>query len=84
MSVEQQVNDMIEALSGLLSELQSLRKTVLYSGNYSLYRNVDGLLKENRKPTDVIPKENWLIRLDDLPKTNLDNMRKESTNSNEE
>ena len=31
----------------------------------------------NEKPTDVIPKENWLTRLDDLLKENLDSLRKE-------
>lgn len=50
-SVKQQVNDISEALAGLLSELQSLRKTVdsLYAENRSLNRNVDRLLKENRE-----------------------------------
>ncbi len=50
-SVKQQVNDINSALTGLLSELQSLRKTVdsLYAENHSLNRNVDRLLKENRE-----------------------------------
>ncbi|MBD5361121.1 MAG: IS66 family transposase, partial [Bacteroides sp.] len=49
--MKQQVNDISEALAGLLSELQSLRKTVdsLYAENRSLNRNVDRLLKENRE-----------------------------------
>lgn len=49
--VKQQVNDINSALAGLLSELQSLRKTVdsLYAENHSLNRNVDRLLKENRE-----------------------------------
>ncbi len=50
-SVKQQVNDINSALTGLLSELQSLRKTVdsLYAENRSLNRNIDKLLKENRE-----------------------------------
>ncbi len=50
-SVKQQVNGINEALSGLLSELQSLRKTVdsQYAEICSLNRNVDKLLKENRE-----------------------------------
>ena len=50
-SVKQQVNDIHSALAGLLSELQSLRKTVdsLYAENHSPNRNVDRLLKENRE-----------------------------------
>lgn len=50
-SVKQQVNDINSALAGLLSELQSLRKSVdsLYAENHSLNRNVDRLLKENRE-----------------------------------
>ena len=50
-SVKQQVNDINSALTGLLSEIQSLRKTVdsLYAENHSLNRNVDRLLKENRE-----------------------------------
>ena len=49
--MEQQVNDISETLSGLLSALQSLRKTVdsLYAENRTLNRNVDRLLKENRE-----------------------------------
>ena len=49
--VKQHVNDINSALAGLLSELQSLRKTVdsLYAENHSLNRNVDRLLKENRE-----------------------------------
>lgn len=49
--VKQHVNDINSALAGLLSELQSLRKTVdsLYAENRSLGRNVDKLLKENRE-----------------------------------
>ena len=31
----------------------------------------------NEKPADIIPKENWLTRLDGLLKKNLDNLRKE-------
>ena len=31
----------------------------------------------NEKPSDIIPKECLLIRLDDLLKRNLDNLRKE-------
>ena len=31
----------------------------------------------NKKPSDIIPKENWLTRLDNLLKQNLDNLRKE-------
>lgn len=50
-SVKQQVNDINVAMSGLLSELQSLRKTVdsQYAEICSLNRNVDKLLKENRE-----------------------------------
>ena len=50
-SVKQQVNDINSALNGLLSELQSLRKTVdsLYAENRSLNRNIDRLLNENRE-----------------------------------
>lgn len=50
-SVKQQVNDINEALVGLLSELQSLRKTVDSQHNEicSLNRNIDKLLKENRE-----------------------------------
>ena len=45
-------------------------------------KEVQMLLREaihlrNEKPADVIPKENWLVRLDDLLKQNLDNLRKE-------
>ena len=49
--VKQQVSDISEMLAGLVSELQSLRKTVdsLYAENRSLNRNVDRLLKENRE-----------------------------------
>ena len=49
--MKQQVSDISEMLAGLLSELQSLRKTVdsLYTENRSLNRNVDRLLKENRE-----------------------------------
>lgn len=49
--MKQQVNDISETLSGLLTELQTLRKTVdsLYAENRSLNRNVDRLLKENRE-----------------------------------
>ncbi len=31
----------------------------------------------NEKPSDIIPKESWLTRLDDLLKHNLDNLQKE-------
>lgn len=50
-SVKQQVNDISEALSGLLIELQLLRKTVdsQHAEICSLNRNVDKLLKENRE-----------------------------------
>lgn len=50
-SVKQQVDDISEALAGLLSELQSLRKTVdsQHAEICSLNRNVDRLLKENRE-----------------------------------
>ncbi len=50
-SVKQQVNDISETLSGLLSELQSLRRTVdsQHAEICSLNRNVDRLLKENRE-----------------------------------
>ena len=49
--VKQQVNDISEVLAGLLSELQSLRKTVESQHNEicSLNRNIDKLLKENRE-----------------------------------
>ena len=45
-------------------------------------REVQALLREaihmrNEKPSDIIPKECLLIRLDDLLKRNLDNLRKE-------
>ena len=45
-------------------------------------KEVQTLLREaihlrNEKPADVIPKENWLVRLDNLLKQNLDNLRKE-------
>ena len=45
-------------------------------------KEVQTLLREaihlrNEKPADVIPKENWLTRLDNLLKENLDNLRKE-------
>ena len=50
-SVKQQVNDINETLSGLLSELRGLRETVAsqHAEICSLNRNVDRLLKENRK-----------------------------------
>lgn len=50
-SVKQQVNDINSTLFGLLSELQSLRKTVdsQHAEICSLNRNVDKLLKENRE-----------------------------------
>lgn len=50
-SVRQQVNDISETLSGLLSELQSLRRTVdsQHAKICSPNRNVDRLLKENRE-----------------------------------
>ena len=50
-SVKQQVNDIYSTLTGLLSELQSLRKTVdsQHAEICSLNRNVDKLLKENRE-----------------------------------
>ena len=50
-SVKQQVNDINSTLTGLLSELQSLRKTVdsQHAEICSLNRNVDKLLKENRE-----------------------------------
>lgn len=49
--MKQQVNDINSTLTGLLFELQSLRKTVdsLYAENRSLNRNIDKLLKENRE-----------------------------------
>ncbi|MBD5357552.1 MAG: IS66 family transposase [Bacteroides sp.] len=49
--MEQQVNYISEALAGLLSELQSLRRTVdsQHAEICSLNRNVDRLLKENRE-----------------------------------
>ena len=45
-------------------------------------KEVQTLLREaihlrNEKPADVIPKDSWLTRLDDLLKQNLDNLRKE-------
>lgn len=45
-------------------------------------KGVQALLREaihlrNERPTEIIPKENWLTRLDDLLKKNLDNLRKE-------
>ncbi len=45
-------------------------------------RDVQTLLREaihlrNENPADIIPKENWLTRLDGLLKKNLDNLRKE-------
>lgn len=45
-------------------------------------KEVQELLREaihlrNERPTEIIPKENWLTRLDDLLKKNLDNLRKE-------
>ena len=45
-------------------------------------KEVQALLREaihlrNEKPSDIIPKESWLIRLDDLLERNLDNLRKE-------
>ncbi len=45
-------------------------------------RDVQTLLREaihlrNEKTADIIPKENWLTRLDGLLKKNLDNLRKE-------
>ena len=45
-------------------------------------KEVQTLLQEaihlrNEKPNDVIPKENWLARLDSLLKQNLDNLRNE-------
>lgn len=45
-------------------------------------RDVQTLLREaihlrNEKPADIIPKGNWLTRLDGLLKKNLDNLRKE-------
>ena len=45
-------------------------------------KDVQELLREaihlrNERPTEIIPKENWLTRLDDLLKKNLDNLRKE-------
>ncbi len=49
--MKQQVNDISETLAGLLSELQSLRRTVdsQHAEICSLNRNVDKLLKENRE-----------------------------------
>lgn len=49
--MKQQVSDINSTLTGLLSDLQSLRKTVdsLYAENLSLNRNIDKLLKENRE-----------------------------------
>lgn len=45
-------------------------------------REVQSLLREaihlrNENPAEIIPKEKWLTRLDDLLKKNLDNLRKE-------
>lgn len=45
-------------------------------------KDVQTLLREaihlrNEKPAEIIPKENWLTRLDNLLKKNLDNLRKE-------
>ena len=45
-------------------------------------KEVQTLLREaihlrNEKPADVIPKENWLVRLDNLLRQNHDNLRKE-------
>ena len=45
-------------------------------------KEVQTLLREaihlrNEKPSDIIHKESWLTRLDDLLKRNLDNLRKE-------
>ena len=45
-------------------------------------KEVQALLREaihlrNEKPTEIIPKESWLTRLDDLLKQNLDTLRKE-------
>ena len=45
-------------------------------------KEVQTLLREaihlrNEKPSGIIPKENWLTRLDNLLKQNLDNLRKE-------
>lgn len=45
-------------------------------------KEVQQLLREaihlrNENPTETIPKENWLTRLDELLKKNLDNLRKE-------
>ena len=45
-------------------------------------KDVQTLLREaihlrNETPAEIIPKENWLTRLDDLLKKNLDNLRKE-------
>ena len=50
-SVKQQVNNISETLAGLLSELQSLRKTIdsQHDEICSLNRNIDKLLKENRE-----------------------------------
>lgn len=50
-SVKQQVNDINEILTGLLSELKELRGTVAsqHAEICSLNRNVDRLLKENRE-----------------------------------
>ena len=50
-AVKQQINDINSALTGLLSELQSLRKTVdsQHAEICTLNRNVDRLLKENRE-----------------------------------
>lgn len=49
--VKQQVNDINETLSGLLSELKELRATVdsQHAEICSLNRNIDKLLKENRE-----------------------------------
>ncbi len=50
-SVKQQVNNISETLASLLSELQSLRKTVdsQHAEICMLNRNIDKLLKENRE-----------------------------------
>ena len=45
-------------------------------------KEVQALLREaihlrNEKPAEIIPKESWLTRLDDLLKQNLDTLRKE-------
>ena len=50
-SVKQQVNDINSTLTGLLSELKELRGTIdsQHSEIFSLNRNIDKLLKENRE-----------------------------------